>query len=220
RNPYDVSGFYSPAWLAWASAPLALFPPQMGGVLLFAANLFAYAYVAGKVKPNFFLFALTGIPIAWNSLLANINGLSLAGIFLPAPIGLVLLSLKPQTGLTLAVWKLYMDWTEGKKREVAYAALVILVLVAFAFIAYPDWMDKMLTATGNDYNASLWPYAFPVGVLLFYQAIRKRELRYALMACCLVTPYLTWHTWAYFAIGLFSLNMKFGRNKNDQAADG
>ena len=54
----------------------------------------------------------------------------------------------------------------------------------------------------RDINASLWPMSLPVGLALSVTALRKSDVRYAIAASPLLSPYLLFHSWsgALFAV--------------------
>jgi hypothetical protein len=77
RSPFSVEGFFNPPWTAMVLIPFAVFPEQVGRVLLIFVGLIAYAYIAYKLGGS--KWAITAIvlspPVMYNMLNGNIDWL-------------------------------------------------------------------------------------------------------------------------------------------------
>jgi len=203
-DPYAVPGFYNPFWilpLVWLSE---LFGEYRLAVWV-TVNLCCVVWVCVKLKMPlwgilpflFFSGALMGAYVG------NVEGLVMLGLVLPAPIGIVLLMLKPQIGLALTGYYVLCALVEHGWKRAALILVPVLVLFALSFIFYGDWFLKSWEVVGRDYNSiNFFPLGVPVGVALIVAGVARRNVGYALMAIPLTTPYMIFHTWAFPFLGV------------------
>ncbi len=102
----------------------------------------------------------------------------LLGFALPPQIGLFFVTIKPQVGIGVVFFWLGMAWEKGKLKEVGRVFLPITIASLVSFILYGFWFLDMQSHVGGwNVNASLWPYAIPVGIYLLCQAVRRKSLK-------------------------------------------
>lgn len=212
-NPYEVSGFYSPPWLLLILSPLAILPIKVSTPLIFILNTAGYTWVAYKLGVNkylilplfFFSGALT------NALKGNIDGILLLGLLMPSWLGSLFLMTKPQIGVPILLCVvLTVLFSKTSKREkiqylfVMLAPLLGLTLLSFAL--YGNWYTHASEVIGRSWNAAvLWPYGFPLGIVLIWQSVARRDIRLALVSIPFVFPYISSSTWGIPIMGIVSL---------------
>jgi hypothetical protein len=49
---------------------------------------------------------------------------------------------------------------------------------------------------GSFWNASFWPWALPIGLVLTALGIRDRRMDFSMAASPFLSPYLAYHSWA------------------------
>lgn len=204
RSPYQDQALKAPyagaPWGLLPLLPLALLPESAGRGILFGISLVAFALAAIRMgaRPLTLVVFLLSPPV-WHCLLnANLDWLPLLGFSMPPMWGLFFLAVKPQMGSILALFWLVEAWRAGGLRQVVrvFAPVTLVLLVSLAVFGL--WPLNMLKATEftTYWNASLWPYSIPVGLVLTVAAIRRREPRYAMAASPCLSPHVLFHSWS------------------------
>ena len=196
---------FNPPWALAPLIPFALVP--WGRELLALAAFFALAFTAVRLKATpLGLAAFLLAPFTLNALVfGNIEWLALLGLVFPPRLGLVFLALKPQ--MTWAVMAFYAvaAYRAGGWRSTAsmLAPLAVLTLVSFAaFGLWPLEALGYLRFQDTTMNYSFFPASVPLGLALFVQSLRTREVRYALAASPLGMPVLTSQCWLVVVLAL------------------
>lgn len=203
-NPYTdirvLAPFAGAPWVLILLAPLGYLPEEMGRGFLFSISLFCFGYAAWKAgaRPAA-LVAFMVSPVVFHCLLnSNLEFLPILGFVLPPQIGLFLLAAKPQMGSVVALLWLIQAWRRGRWGEVlrVFGPVGVVTLVSFA--VYGFWPQNTLKIMdwSRDINASLWPMSIPVGLAMIVTAYKRMDVRYAIAASPLVSPYLLFHSWA------------------------
>jgi hypothetical protein len=197
RSPFRVPGFFNPPWTAFALIPFALFPEQVGRVLLIFAGLIAYAYTAYKLGGS--KWAIIAIvlspPVMHNMLNGNIDWLSLLGLIMPPQLGLFFVTMKPQLGVAVVIFWLVESWRTGGFRQTLRVFWPITLVSILSFFLYGFWPSRSGVEVDLWWNASLWPLSIPVGLALLVAALRKRDIYYAMGASPCLSPYVLFHSW-------------------------
>jgi hypothetical protein len=200
RNPHETTQprFLNPTWLLIPLVPLGIMPVEWGGAIFFLISIASFAYTAYKlgaspVAMSAFVFSP---PVLHCLLNGNIDWIPLLGVTMPPQIGLFLVTAKPQIGLTVALFWLVEAWRKGGWRETlrVFAPVSVAFLITFALFGF--WPSKWLEQPEQWWNASLFPWSVPFGVYWMIQALRKREIKYALPAGPALSPYVIFHTWS------------------------
>jgi hypothetical protein len=207
ESPYAAVPYFSAApWGLLPLLPLALLPEAVGRGLLFAASGGAYAYVAWRLgaKPAALAAFLLSPPVLHGLLNGNLDSLALLGFVLPPRWGLFFLAVKPQVGVALAVFWAVEAWRAGRWRALArlLGPICAAYLVSFALFGFWPAEYAKIAEYSQGWNASLWPMSIPVGLALLVQALRRREMRFALPASPCLSPYVLFHSWSAALVAL------------------
>ena len=110
----------------------------------------------------------------------------------------VILAVKPQMGSILALFWLVEAWRVGGLRQVVRVFAPVTLFLLLTLAVFGLWPLNMLKATQftTYWNASLWPYSIPVGLVLTVAAIRRREPRYSMAASPCLSPHVLFHSWS------------------------
>lgn len=197
ESPYDKVYIIHAPWALLMLAPFALFPENVGRVMLLFCGLASYAFIARRLgaKPIAIIFLLLS-PVVMHMLLnGNIDWLASFGFILPPQIGLFFIAIKPQIGIAVAPFWLIEAWRQGGWKQVltTFAPFTIVLLLSFALFGL--WPLGAVEVTGVSFNASLWPLSIPVGLALLVTAVRKRRIEYAMAASPCLSPYALFYSW-------------------------
>jgi hypothetical protein len=105
--------------------------------------------------------------------------------------------IKPQIGLGVALFWLVISWKKGRFGEVARVFWPLALATSISFVLFGFWpllFRDTMTLT-RAYNASLWPFSIPIGLGLLAVSFRKDEIRHAMAASPLLSPYVLLHAW-------------------------
>lgn len=204
-SPYDVPTFRNAPWTILLLLPFAPFSEDTGGILYFMASLAGYAWVAYRLQAS--PLALTAFlfspPVVYGLRMLNVDFLVLLGFTLPAPIGLFLVLIKPQMGVAMVLYWLAEAWRSGGAKSVARTFAPVTIASVLSFLFFGNWIaGRQGDLLGSFWNASLWPWALPVGLVLVALSIRDRRMEYGMAASPFLSPYLAYHSWVSALAGL------------------
>jgi hypothetical protein len=203
-DAYAVAGFYNPPWMLVLVGSFEVFGDQRLAVWV-TANLCAFVWVCVRLKMPlwcvlpFVVFsgALMGVFVG------NVEGLTALGLVLPAPLGMVLLMLKPQIGLAVMAFHVVDACVHEGWRRAVLIVLPVLVLFAVSVALYGGWFLKPLDLVGREWNTiNYFPMGVPLGAALVVAGVARRNVGYALMAVPFTAPYMIFHTWAFPYLGV------------------
>jgi hypothetical protein len=208
QSPYQNAWFFGPPWALFPLVPLALLPEPVGRFLLLAMCFSAFAYAslklgAGRLTLPLFLLS----PMVLMSLyVGNLDGLVLLGAVLPPALGLFFLTIKPQVGGVLILFIAADCYRRGGPRYLVRTFAPISLAFLLSFIFYGPWPLRIVSAHGplDPNNASLVPLSLPFGLALVVAAFRLRRDKLALAAGPLLTPYLSFQSYAACLVPLFA----------------
>lgn len=198
QNPFNTFGFYNPPWVLSLLIPFAMLPYEIGRFLMMLCGMASLAYVAYRLKASRFgVIAILLSPLAFDAMLwGNVEWISLLGLVLPLPLGLVLLSIKPQMTLCAIGFLLYEEWRKRGFRKMILAMFPVTALFILSFLVYGfyplHWMQYQAEA---GINFSFYPFTVPLGLGLMIQATRTKKLGYALAASPLFFSTLSPQVW-------------------------
>jgi hypothetical protein len=135
-------------------------------------------------------------------LVANIDSLVMLGALLPPAPGLLLLLIKPQIGMGAAIFYLVGAYRTGRIAGVLRTFAPILIASVLGAVLFPVWIERIVSYPENIWNRSLFPFGIPVGLLLLWTGIRKRNVFLAIASTPFFTPYLTFYTYLVVQVGL------------------
>jgi hypothetical protein len=203
RSPYTVAGFMNPPWALLPLLPFGA-DPVAGRAGLFVLSLTVYALVAIRLEAapvalGLFLVSPTVLHTLLNG---NLEWLVLLGILLPPRWGLVLMVIKPQVGAGVAVWWAAEAWRAGGWHGVIILVSPVGVALATSLVLFGLWPLQVGDPPGLAWNASPWPWGLPLGLGVLVYSVWKRDVRAALIAAPLCSPYVIQHAWTGAVLAL------------------
>lgn len=197
-NPYHNTLFFNPPWVLPYLALLSVLPSALGRsifVLISTSAFIFAAHRAGASKVGMAAFLLS-FPVLVTVAQANLDGLVLLGLFVPAPIGLFLVMLKPQIGAGIALFWLWESWRKGGMRLVVKTFAPFAFVFAASFLIFGNWLATTTQLKASDWNLSLFPLSIPIGLALFTKALESRDIRWSLPTSLCLSPYVGMSSWS------------------------
>lgn len=212
NSPYTVPTFRNVPWTVIPLIPFGLFSETTGGIIYFIATLGAYAWTAYRLKASrvVLIAFLLSPPVVYGMRMLNVDILILLGFTLPAPIGLFFVLIKPQMGIAIALFWLVEAWRMGGLKKIFQTFAPVTTAVIISFILFGNWQaGRQADLLDSFWNASLWPWAVPIGVVLIALSLRDRREELAMAASPFLSPYLAFHSWASVLAGLIRHDFEF-----------
>jgi hypothetical protein len=203
KSPYTIPTFRNVPWTIIPLLPFAL---------LFITTFGAYAWVAHRLKasPLALIAFLVSPPVFYGMRMLNVDIMVLIGFTLPPPIGLFLIIIKPQMGIVMVPFWLVEAWRESGLKGVVKTFIPVTIALILSFILFGNWQaGKQSDLVGSIWNASLWPWAIPIGIVLAMRSLRDGRKDYAMAASPFLSPYLAYHSWASVLTGLIRNDFEF-----------
>jgi len=198
HDPYASPLFLSPPWLLPLIAPFGLLPPAWGAVgvnLVALTGLIALCVRLGKPR----VALLVGVSAVFMYVLldGNVEGYILWGLALGGPVGLLLLSVKPQAAMLVGVVWSIQAWQKARWRGLLTLLLPTAIVSGLFTIVYPQWIGASLGARHQPQATSvnLWPWLLPVAGGLMIFAVVKLRQAWAALATNLALPYFRFHSY-------------------------
>ena len=195
-NPYLEPEFYNPPWLLIPLLPLSYLPPQTAFTIWFVLSFTGYALLAYKLRahPLTLIAGLLSYPVLQGLLLGQVDWLILLGMFLPRPLGFLVLATKPQISVGILLLWLYEAGRDTDKTSLLrlLAPTTLAYTLALVFYGLPD------LPTHADHNLSIWPYGIVPGLFILAHAIRQgqdKRNKPGLLASPLLAPFLSVQSW-------------------------
>ncbi|GAB4454939.1 MAG: hypothetical protein Kow0070_02330 [Anaerolineales bacterium] len=206
KNPYKTAPtFRNMPWTLIPILPLAFFSERVSSVLYFILSLGLYAWTAIRLKASraALIAFLLSPPVVYGMILLNIDALVLAGFILPPQIGLFLVLLKPQMGIAMVPFWFFEAWREGGLKSLMRDFAPVTFAMILSFVVFgPSSIGRSNDLLQSTWNASLWPWAFPIGFTLTILSIYNRRADQAMAASPFLSPYLAYHSWVSVLAGL------------------
>jgi len=201
QNPYtslDVVVSYSP-WTLLILSPLGFLPAMWGYVIVGIINI--TGLLAFLRKQNCKLWQ--ALPIAFSFpfisliLWGNLDGMSLWGLAIGGPLGLILLSVKPQAAFLVSLVWVKQAWDQGKFPAVVRLVAPFILLVGVTLYFYPEWIQRIIFTGGHARGllANGYPWFIPLGLALLVAALRNNREDSAVLGTVLVSPYVRIQSW-------------------------
>ncbi len=209
KNPYDYPAANNPAWTYLLLSPLALLPPALGNTAigLICSVSFAFTGYRMGVKPLPLALLLFSPQIMFLSRNGGIDWLVVLGYIMPPQIGLFFVLIKPQIGIAVALFWMAEAWRKGgiKQVVVTFAPVSLAYLVSFLLFGLhailPQQANALIEMKPN-WDATMFPFSIPIGLLLITAAIRSRDLHKAILASPFLAPYVAFYSWPAAVLGL------------------
>jgi hypothetical protein len=206
NDPYLAAPtFRNLPWTLVPMLPLAVFSEKVSGALYFSLTLVLYAWTAIQLKASrtAMIAFLLSPPVVYGMRMLNVDALVLMGFFLPPQIGLFFILIKPQMGIALIPFWLVETWREGGWKSLLRAFLPATIATTLSLIIFgSSSIGRSNDLLESTWNASLWPWAFPIGFVLTVLSIRNRRKDQAMAASPFLSPYLAYHSWVSVLAGL------------------
>jgi hypothetical protein len=196
--------FVNPPWTLLILLPFTLLPPNLSRGLIFMVSLVCIIYFGWRMRARpISMAAMILSPTIIGSLLAgNLDALILLGMFLPPAWGLLLLMIKPQIGLGVAIFYAIVFLRERKWGDLARALLPVMLAYLISAWLYPDWLKIILYMPVNPWNRSIFPYGIPLALALLGLAFWRKNVFLALAASPFLSTYLTYYSYGTLQFGL------------------
>ena len=205
-NPFLEPEFYNPPWLLIPLLPFSYLPPQTAFTIWFVLSFTGYALLDIKLRahPLTLIAGLLSYPVLQGLLLGQVDWLILLGMFLPRPLGFLVLATKPQISVGILLLWLYeagQDTLRGDKTSLLrlLSPTALAYTLALTLYGLPD------LPTHADHNLSIWPYGLIPGLLILAYAIRQgqdKRNKPGLLASPLLAPFLSVQSWGNLVLTL------------------
>jgi hypothetical protein len=205
KSPYIVPTFRNVPWTILPLLPFAVLPEEIGGIAQFIFSLGVYGWTAYRLKASriALIAFLLSPPVVYGMRMLNVDILVLFGFTLPAPIGLFFITIKPQMGIVMGLFWLIEAWREGGIKSVLKTFAPITFALVLSFVLFGNWLSgRQADLLSSVWNASLWPWVVPIGIVLTALCLRDRRKDFAMSASPFLSPYLAYHSWASVLAGL------------------
>lgn len=211
-NPYLAAPtFRNLPWTLIPMLPLAIFSERVSGALYFILTLALYAWVAVRLKASriALIAFLLSSPVVYGMRMLNVDALALVGFILPPQIGLFFVLIKPQMGIAMIPFWIFETWREGGWRSLLFTFLPAAIATTLSLLIFGTAsIGRSNDLLQSTWNASLWPWAFPIGFALTILSIRNRRKDQAMAASPFLSPYLAYHSWVSVLAGLMQRDLE------------
>lgn len=210
QNPYLIGeGFwkvYTPFWTYICLMPFAVLPFWTGRIAVFIVGFIAFGITALKMGANRWqlVLFLTSSTVIGGLYDGNIDWLVTLGLWMPPQVGLFFVMMKPQIGVCIAVYWIYICWKQNGWIEVIRVFAPVTCAYLFSFAVYGFWIMRLQNMPFNPANVSIFPYAVPIGLLLLYSALKQYDKKLSIFSSPLFSPYLTDYTYSVSLLSLFN----------------
>lgn len=212
KSPYLVPTLRNAPWTILLLLPFALFSETAGGILFFIVSFGLYAWTAYRLKASRIALAvfLLSPPVVYGLKMLNVDVFVLIGFTLPASIGLFFVLIKPQMGIAMIPFWLVKAYQQGGVKQAVQTFMPVTIALALSFVLFGNWLSgKQTDLLVSFWNASLWPWAIPIGVVLLALALRDLRDDFAMAASPFLSPYLAYHSWVSVLAGLIRHDFEF-----------
>ena len=212
KSPYLVPTLRNAPWTILLLLPFALFSETAGGILFFIVSFGLYAWTAYRLKASRIALAvfLLSPPVVYGLKMLNVDVFVLIGFTLPASIGLFFVLIKPQMGIAMIPFWLVKAYQQGGVKQAVQTFMPVTIALALSFLLFGNWLSgKQADLLVSFWNASLWPRAIPIGVVLLALALRDLRDDFAMAASPFLSPYLAYHSWVSVLAGLIRHDFEF-----------
>ena len=212
KSPYLVPTLRNAPWTILLILPFALFSETAGGILFFIVSFGLYAWTAYRLNASRMALAvfLLSPPVVYGLRMLNVDVFVLIGFTLPASIGLFFVLIKPQMGIAMIPFWLAKAYQQGGVKQAFRTFMPVTIALALSFLLFGNWLSgKQADLLVSFWNASLWPWAIPIGVVLLALALRDLRDDFAMAASPFLSPYLAYHSWVSGLAGLIRHDFEF-----------
>jgi hypothetical protein len=207
QSPYVVvEYFFAPPWAVLPLIPLAILPEVIGRGLFFVLSIGMIGYTCYRLGggPVTMLAILLSAPVANCLYAGNIDPMVMLGVILPPQIGLIFLSMKPQSTMMVILFLVIEAWRDGGIKRVLQISWPTALVVVLSFVIYGPWILRAqdIYSPAGIYNISLWPQGLVIGSVLMVIALRDRRKHLSMIASPFFSPYTLLLSWTGAMLGL------------------
>jgi hypothetical protein len=209
RSPWFL---FNPPWNLIPLIPLSVLPLRLrwGAWMLIEITSILYAcYKLGASKIGSVLI-LASCPMVFTLLSGQLEWQVILGLVLPHPVGLLLLTAKPQIGAFVGLLWVIEAYQEGKIGAVVRLIWPLSLVFVISLVLFGFWPRYMLTAPQVGFNLSPFPWLVPLGLFCFYRAVKNKDDLQAFGSSLCLVPYFTPNS-------LIALPIAFARKVKVQA---
>jgi hypothetical protein len=212
-NPYDklyddcdYCVFVNPPWTLIILIPFTLLPPDLSRGLIFVVSIISIIYYGWRIRASAISIGILIIsPTVIGMLLAgNLDALIFSAIFLPPAWALLILMIKPQIGLGVAIFYAVINLKERKWVALIRTFTPIIIAYLLSFLLFPDWLRTLLEMPENPWNRSVFPYGILFGIAFLGFGIFRGNPFFAMAASPFLSPYLTFYSYSVVQFGLLT----------------
>lgn len=210
-SPYDklypdcgYCVFVNPPWTLFITIPLTVLPAQLSRGLIFIFSIISIIFFGWKIKasPLTIVFILLSPTVIGSLLAGNLDLILLPAFFLPAPIALIILMIKPQIGLGLAIFY-FISLISGRNwKALIYTFTPVSLAFFLSAIFFPGWISIISDMAANPWNRSIFPYGIPVAIFLIIISVKDKNKLLSIGASPFLSPYLTFYSYSVFQFSL------------------
>ena len=142
HSPYSVEGFFSPLPFAWLILPFGFLSFEVAYSIWTAINLLSLVVISKKDALRLILF----LPVMFAIWVGQVDLLIIAAGFFGGWLGLAITTLKPQLSVWIVSYKFAEWWREGKRQNILYTLLAILVIYGIPSLLQPGWWNSWASA--------------------------------------------------------------------------
>lgn len=206
RSPYNIPEFFMPPWALLPMLPLIPFPPTIGHAILFSATLIGLGVATYRLGGRGWTFGLflASPPVLFSLWLTSVDWIPLIGFTLPPWLGLFFLAVKPQFGWVVALFWIVKTFRNGGYRALFKMIWPVSTAFLLSILIFGLWPLSWFRAQAMPHNTSLWPMSIPIGAVLAFVALRRRDIRYAFPSSPCLSPYLMVTSWSASLIPLLN----------------
>jgi hypothetical protein len=207
--PYQIQGlqFANPPWTLLFLAPLGLLPPVWGFIALGIVNLSGlFALFFKNNRGRWVLPVAISFPFLSLLVFGNIDGLCLWGLALGGPLGMILISTKPQVACLVSIVWIKKAWDRGKYIAVAKLVAPLILVAAYMLWKYPGYLRQTLVYSRrlDGVFTNGYPWLVPAGIAALFAAYKHEREEWAALASLLISPYVRIQSWVA-TISLFAI---------------
>lgn len=207
KSPYTGHAAYNPFWAYLLLIPFALLPPDIGNIAVGLACMATFAFVAYKLgaKPLSFALLMFTPQLFFLSRNGGIDWLVTLGYILPPQVGLFFVLIKPQIGITVALFWFVEAWRRGKLRKVLQVFMPIGLAYAVGYFLFGTdaiWRGSAFIGSSKPWDLTTFPFTVPEGLALLLYALRTRNIKWSIPASPLLAPYVAFYSWPAALLGI------------------
>ena len=194
NNPHLIEGYFTPTLTLFPLIPFVLLG-DIGTWLMFFTSLLSIAFVLWRYHASpiaigaFMLSMLTVHSIA----LGNVEWLVMLGLIAPAPLAILLLTIKPQMSCIAILLICLNQYKSGGIVKLSQSLVPVILATLVSFCLYGFYPASWSIASPN--NATLIPAILPLALAVSIKAFRDNDLLLAFGVSPCFAPRISPQAW-------------------------